>query len=142
MAVATGVPGRVGVKRTVGAALPTLDDGSAVAGASGLNGGGVLATGGVLAAGVVEGVVPGVDVETVSPGLGAGLVLELHPGFAKIRTSAKTWMPTTMPKIFRIFIGGMVGRVVKLQGGECYLKLGAAAARFSTSCSNCVPRSS
>jgi hypothetical protein len=37
---------------------------------------------------------------------GAGLLVELQPGLAKIRMSAKTWMPTTMPKIFRIFIGG------------------------------------
>jgi hypothetical protein len=27
---------------------------------------------------------------------------------AKMRISAKRWMPTTMPKIFRIFIGGLV----------------------------------
>ena len=32
--------------------------------------------------------------------------VELQPGFAKIRISAKRWMPTTIPKIFRIFIGG------------------------------------
>jgi hypothetical protein len=42
----------------------------------------------------------------VSPGAGAFLAVELQPGFAKIRISAKRWMPTTIPKIFRIFIGG------------------------------------
>jgi hypothetical protein len=36
------------------------------------------------------------------------LVVALQPGFAKIRTRANTWMPTTMPKILRIFIGGVL----------------------------------
>ena len=49
--------------------------------------------------------------ETVSVGEGAGLFGELQPGFAKIRISAKRWMPTTIPKIFRIFIGGLVERL-------------------------------
>jgi hypothetical protein len=40
---------------------------------------------------------------------GAGLFGELQPGFAKIRTSAQTWMPTTTLKILRIFIAGIVG---------------------------------
>jgi hypothetical protein len=44
--------------------------------------------------------------EAVSPGEGGVFVVELQPGLAKIRISAKRWMPTTMPKIFRIFIGG------------------------------------
>ena len=44
---------------------------------------------------------------TVSTGAGAGFEDELQPGLAKMRTRANTWMPTTMPKIFRIFIGGM-----------------------------------
>ena len=42
---------------------------------------------------------------------GVGLAVELQPGLAKIRISAKTWMPTTMPKIFRIFIGELVVRL-------------------------------
>jgi len=41
---------------------------------------------------------------TVSEGEGAGLLGELQPGFAKINTSAKTRMPTTTPKILRIFM--------------------------------------
>src|SRR6185295_163340 len=46
---------------------------------------------------------------TVSLGVGADLVIALQPGFAKIRIKANTWMPTTMPKTFRIFIGVSVG---------------------------------
>jgi hypothetical protein len=42
----------------------------------------------------------------VSEGVGAGWLVELQPGFAKIRIRAKTWIPTTTPKILRIFIGG------------------------------------
>ena len=53
--------------------------------------------------------VPGVD--DVSPGDGGVLDVELQPGLAKIRISAKRWMPTTIPKIFRIFIGGLVERL-------------------------------
>ena len=42
---------------------------------------------------------------TGSAGGGAArLVLEVQPGLAKMRIKANTWMPTTMPKIFRIFM--------------------------------------
>ena len=43
----------------------------------------------------------------VSATVGAVLVVEVQPGMANTRTSRNTWMPTTTPKIFRIFIGGM-----------------------------------
>ena len=68
------------------------------------SGGGVAATErfGTLMAGA------GSDFATVSVGAGAGLVDELQPGVAKMRTRANTWMPTTMPKILRIFIGGVL----------------------------------
>src|SRR4051812_3890174 len=115
-APATGVPGRVGVKRTPPVEL--LDE-VAVAGASGLK-----ETGGEPAdeLSLVE---PRVEPErfgifivggasavaTVSVGAGAGLVVELQPGVAKMRTRAKKWMPTTMPKIFRIFIGRFGSRL-------------------------------
>jgi hypothetical protein len=44
----------------------------------------------------------------VSAGAGTGLDDELQPGLAKMRTRANTWIPTTMPKIFRIFIVGIL----------------------------------
>src|ERR1017187_3634369 len=49
---------------------------------------------------------------TVSPGAGVDFVIALQPGFAKIRIKANTWMPTTMPNTFRIFIGVSVGGLV------------------------------
>jgi hypothetical protein len=97
--VAAAVPGRVGVKRT-----PVDDD--AVAGASGLKLGGGFPIG-------IETVLVERGTETVGPplggkvSLGAGMgrfAVELQPGFAKISISAKTWMPITTPKIFRIFM--------------------------------------
>jgi hypothetical protein len=60
-----------------------------------------------------EGAGAGEGAAAVSVGRGAGLLVELQPGLAKIRIRAKTWMPTTMPKIFRIFIGG-AGEGVRL----------------------------
>lgn len=105
-APATGVPGRVGVKRT-----PLSAAVGAAAGVSGLN---------EMADDMDDDSFDAIDgfefllgaerigevvVEAVSLGEGEGLVV-LHPGLAKIRISAKRWMPTTMPKIFRIFIGG------------------------------------
>ena len=86
--------------------------GAAAAGVSGLN---VMADEpGVDSAGGCSGVVVAGaatigdgPVEVVSAAEGGGLAVELQPGLAKIRISAKRWMPTTMPKIFRIFIGGI-----------------------------------
>ena len=109
IAPATGVPGRVGVKRTPGSPAA----GAGAAGASGLNviaeelGVSVVVLDALElefgAATIGDGVVLGA---AVSPSDGGVLDVELQPGLAKIRISAKRWMPTTMPKIFRIFIGG------------------------------------
>src|ERR1035437_7764585 len=55
------------------------------------------------------------DLTVVSAGGGVGLVLAPQPGFPKIRIKAKTWMPTTMPNIFRIFIDVSVGWLVGLK---------------------------
>ena len=85
------------------------------------------------------GMVTGGGVSTlaaVSAGVGAVLAVELQPGLAKIRIRAKTWIPTTMPKIFRIFIGGSVESFVKAPEGERYLKFPAEAERFCARDSN------
>ena len=42
----------------------------------------------------------------VSLGAGVGLLDVLQPGFAKTKRRTNTWMPTTAPKIFRIFMAG------------------------------------
>jgi hypothetical protein len=123
---ATGLPGRVGVTRA-----PPADGIDAPAGASGLN---VMADDvdvdevdveGALTSGLAASVF-----EVVSASAGVGFVVELQPGLAKIRMSAKTWMPTTIPKIFRIFIGGFGSVVVKVGKCECYPKLAAGEPRF------------
>lgn len=104
-APATGVPGRVGVKRTPLSAIT-----GAAAGVSGLKEiADEVDAGSFEALGAFEfelGAerIGDVVVDAVSLGEGDGFVV-LQPGFAKIRISAKRWMPTTMPKIFRIFIG-------------------------------------
>ena len=106
---AAGVPGRVGENRIDG-----------LAGALGSNVFGIELTGesppaivtGVTLSEPPRGAAAGAEssvLETVSDGEGAGLFGELHPGFAKISTSAKTWMPTTTPKILRIFMSRSVG---------------------------------
>ena len=142
---ATGEFGRVGATRGPSAAV----DGAAAAGELGLN---VIADeldDVSVAAGTVEvdvalGVVAmgAVGFAAVSLADGGVLVVELQPGFAKIRIRAKRWMPTTMPKIFRIFIGGIGSAVVRVENGECYPKLPAGASRFWTRDSNWSPRSS
>ena len=105
---AAGVPGRVGEKRISGVALAfgSKDEGTELAPESSP----AITTGetlsdpardtGVFEASSVE--------ESVSEGEGAGLFGELQPGFAKISTSANTWMPTTTLKILRIFIAGVL----------------------------------
>ena len=63
---------------------------------------------GAAATGESAGVVLGIEIDgegasdltTVSEAEGAGCAVELQPGFAKMRTKANTWMPTTMPKTF------------------------------------------
>ena len=104
--LAAGVPGRVGENRMAGVAVAfgSKDDGAALTGESPP----AIVTG-VTLSGVVRDGDAALEAssffETVSEGEGAGLLGELQPGFAKIRTSAKTWMPTTTPKILRIFMG-------------------------------------
>jgi hypothetical protein len=98
------VPGRVGEKRTTGAAgaLGSNVDGTEITGESideAADGDADIAAG---ASSVFV---------RVSDGEGAGLFVELQPGFAKIRIRANTWMPTTTPKILRIFMGEIVGRL-------------------------------
>ena len=87
-AEAAGVLGRVGVKRT-----PTLLESlagelkSVAAGAGVMLGAPVSAedcTFGTVTVGAAD------DAATVSAGAGAGLVVELQPGFANIRMRAKT----------------------------------------------------
>ena len=63
----------------------------------------------------------------VAAGEGAGFVVELQPGLAKMRMRANTWTPTTRPKIFRIFIVGEIGKVVMAREGECYPKFPAGS---------------
>ena len=127
-APATGVPGLVGVKRTP---VSFAGAGAAAAGVSGLNviaddaGAVSVEAAGVAAVTGEEAAGGGLVLALVSLGEGAVLLVELQPGLAKMRISAKRWMPTTMPKIFRIFIGGLVERFVKVGAGECYPKLAA-----------------
>ena len=86
--------------------------GAAAAGVSGLNAitVAVLAKASVGVMSGTEMVGAGADAAglgAVSAAVGAVLTVEEQPGMAKTSTSRKTWMPTTIPKIFRIFIGGM-----------------------------------
>jgi hypothetical protein len=97
MALAAGVPGRVGEKRT-----------PATAGAVGSNPIGAAEIDDASAApasGTVTTGADGAGAEAVSAGFGAGLLVELQPGLAKISMSAKRWMPTTTPNTRMIFIG-------------------------------------
>src|SRR5689334_12150098 len=92
-----------------------MPPGAAVAGASGLKLSGTAAIGG-WPVGTLTGCEPiGTVIDgdasvlaIVSLGAGVGLVVELQPGFAKMNRRANTWMPTTAPKIFRIFMAGRV----------------------------------
>jgi hypothetical protein len=89
----------VGEKRTTGVA-PSAPTGAEETGEGSSAGGGTTVADGEASA------------TTVSDGDGAGFDAELQPGLAKIRINAKAWMPTTTPKILRIFMGASVG------GGE------------------------
>jgi len=44
-----------------------------------------------------------------SAGDGDVLLVALQPGLTKIRINAKTWMPTTTPKILSIFMEQVLG---------------------------------
>jgi len=46
----------------------------------------------------------GAGAAAVSAAVGAGLLVELQPGLAKMSMSANRWMPTTTPKTRMIFI--------------------------------------
>ena len=99
---AAGVPGRVGENRISGVAvaLGSNDGGTELTGESPP----AITTGETLS----ESDAAAALVGAVSEGEGAAFFGELQPGFAKISTSAKTWMPTTTLKILRIFIAGIV----------------------------------
>ena len=105
---AAGVPGRVGEKRMSedAVALGSNDGGTELTGESppAITAGETLSESDRGPA-LVD--VPSLRL-TVSEGEGAAFFGELQPGFAKISTSAKTWMPTTTLKILRIFIAGIV----------------------------------
>jgi hypothetical protein len=105
---ATAVPGRVGENLISGLAVAfgSNDDGTELTGDSPP----AITTGETSSDPARETTSEGASLwEMVSEGEGAGLFGELQPGFAKISTSAQTWMPTTTLKILRIFIAGIVG---------------------------------
>jgi len=86
---------------------------------------------------------PGTDTEgdrsaraMVSTGAGAGAEVELQPGLAKIRIKANTWMPTTTPRTFMIFIGKIGWLVLKGCKSESYFKLAATTPGSRESFSN------